>query len=99
VWTKRVWSKYQRHQKRCSRVSAPPTSKATAPSLPFCLFHHHLVHEGGWTYKIIDADTLHFFPPNGGPRLISKRRPFLQPDLNKRLVPEPTRRVQTPCRT
>jgi hypothetical protein len=40
----------------------------------FCTFHHHLVHEGGWTYKIIDAQTLHFYPPDGGPARISKRR-------------------------
>jgi hypothetical protein len=62
--------------------------------------HHHLVHEGGWTYKIIDATTLEFQPPGGGPPLTSKRRPFLQnDDLNKRLQPEPTVRLQTPRRT
>ena len=40
----------------------------------FCTFHHHLQHEGGWTYTIVDADTLHFRPPDGGPIRISKRR-------------------------
>ena len=40
----------------------------------FCTFHHHLVHEGGWTYQIIDHETLHFYPPNGRPVRISKRR-------------------------
>jgi hypothetical protein len=40
----------------------------------FCSFHHHLVHEGGWTYTIIDADTLHFHPPGDGPTRIGKRR-------------------------
>jgi Domain of unknown function (DUF222) len=40
----------------------------------FCTYHHHLQHEGGWTYKIIDAHTLHFQPPGGGPTRISKRR-------------------------
>ncbi|MCW2548721.1 MAG: endonuclease, partial [Mycobacterium sp.] len=40
----------------------------------FCTFHHHLVHEGRWTYKIIDHETLHFYPPDGGPVRISKRR-------------------------
>jgi hypothetical protein len=40
----------------------------------FCEFHHHSVHEGRWTYKIIDATTLHFYPPDGGPLRISKRR-------------------------
>jgi hypothetical protein len=40
----------------------------------FCLFHHHLVHEGGWTYQVADAQTLHFQPPDGGPIRISRRR-------------------------
>ena len=40
----------------------------------FCPFHHVQVHEGGWTYKIIDAETLEFYPPGGGPPLRSKRR-------------------------
>ena len=40
----------------------------------FCPFHHVQVHEGGWTYTIIDADTLEFYPPGGGPPLRSKRR-------------------------
>ena len=40
----------------------------------FCTFHHHLLHEGRWTYKIIDKQTLHFHPPDGGPPKISKRR-------------------------
>jgi hypothetical protein len=65
----------------------------------FCPFHHVQVHEGGWTYKIIDADTLEFYPPGGGPPLRSKRRRFIQPDLNKRLHPEPTVRRETPRRT
>jgi Domain of unknown function (DUF222) len=39
----------------------------------FCTFHHHLQHEGGWTYTIIDKQTLHFHPPDGGPVRISKR--------------------------
>ncbi len=78
-------------------IDGGPTAEQNLDS--FCLFHHHLVHEGGWTYKIIDAGTLKFFPPDGGPALTGKRRAFLQPDLNRRLVPEPTRRIQTPCRT
>ncbi len=65
----------------------------------FCPFHHVQVHEGGWTYQIIDADTLKFFPPAGGPALISKRRNFLDQNLNRRLHPEPTVRTQTPRRT
>ena len=65
----------------------------------FCPFHHVQVHEGGWTYTIIDADTLEFYPPGGGPPLRSKRRRFIQPDLNKRLHPEPTVRIETPRRT
>ena len=65
----------------------------------FCPFHHVQVHEGGWTYQIIDAETLKFFPPGGGPALISKRRNFLNLDLNRRLKPEPTIRRQTPRRT
>jgi hypothetical protein len=65
----------------------------------FCPFHHVQVHEGGWTYKIIDAETLEFYPPGGGPPLRSKRRGLLQPDLNKRLHPESTVRRETPCRT
>jgi hypothetical protein len=40
----------------------------------FCVFHHHLVHEGGWTYTVIDHEILHFHPPGGGPTRISKRR-------------------------
>lgn len=78
-------------------IDGGPTTEQNLDS--FCLFHHHLVHEGGWTYKIIDADTLHFFPPNGGPQLVSKRRPFLQLDLDRRLHPEPNVRIETPCRT
>ena len=65
----------------------------------FCIFHHHQVHEGGWTYTIIDSQTLHFYPPGGGPPLIGKRRPLLGQDLNKRLHPEPTVRVDRPQRT
>jgi uncharacterized protein DUF222 len=74
-----------------------PTAEHNLDS--FCIFHHHQVHEGGWNYKIIDAETLEFFPPGGGPPLRSKRRGFLQPDLNKRLHPEPTVRRETPRRT
>ncbi len=65
----------------------------------FCLFHHHQVHEGGWTYTIVDESTLEFHPPGGGPTITSKRRNFLNQDLNKRLHPEPTVRIQTPRRT
>src|SRR4051794_18288657 len=65
----------------------------------FCPFHHVQVHEGGWTYTIIDAETLEFYPPGGGPPLRSKRRRFIQPDLNKRLHPEPTVRIEKPRRT
>ena len=37
-----------------------PTAEHNLDS--FCLFHHHQVHEGGWAYKIIDADTLDVLP-------------------------------------
>ncbi len=74
-----------------------PTAEHNLDS--FCIFHHHQVHEGGWTYTIIDAETLEFHPPGGGPPLRSKRRRFIQPDLNKRLNPEPTVRRETPRRT
>lgn len=65
----------------------------------YCVFHHHQLHEGGWTYKLIGTDTLEFHPPGGGPPIRSKRRPFLQQDLNQRLNPEPSVRRQTPRRT
>jgi hypothetical protein len=82
---------------RTHHIDGGPTAEHNLDSL--CIFHHVQVHEGGWTYRIIDNETLEFFPPNGGPPIISKRKPFLQPDLNKRLRPEPTVRTQTPRRT
>ncbi len=78
-------------------IDGGPTTEQNLDS--YCLFHHHLVHEGGWTYTIIDTNTLKFFPPDGGPPLTSKRRPFLQPDLNQRLHPEPAVHIETPSRT
>jgi hypothetical protein len=78
-------------------IDGGPTTEKNLDS--FCLFHHHLVHEGGWTYQIIDKDTLKFFPPNGGPPLTSKRKPFLAQDLDRRLHPEPAVRIETPRRT
>ncbi len=78
-------------------IDGGPTTEKNLDS--FCLFHHHLVHEGGWTYKIIDADTLLFSPPDGRPQIISKRKGFLQPNLNKRLQPRPTTHFETPSRT
>ncbi len=65
----------------------------------FCIFHHHLLHEGGWTYKIIDSMTIHLFPPGGGPPLVGKRRPLLGQTLDQRLHPEPTVRAESPRRT
>ena len=41
-----------------------------------CLFHHHLVHEGGWTMTI-DTDkhrTPWFHPPDGGPPQPGQRK-------------------------
>jgi hypothetical protein len=51
----------------------------------------------GWTYTVIDQATLAFYPPDSRPPIIGKRRPFLQPDLNRRLHPESTIRIQTPA--
>ena len=70
------------HHRR-HRIDGGPTAEHNLDS--FCLFHHHQVHEGGWTYKIIDSTTLEFYPPGGGPPIISKRRPL-----------PPTRPQQTP---
>jgi hypothetical protein len=84
------------HHRR-HHLDGGPTAEHNLDS--FCLFHHHQVHEGGWTYTTIDATTLEFHPPGGGPPLLSKRRNFLNQDLNKRLKPEPTVRIETPCRT
>ena len=44
-----------------------------------CVFHHHLVHEGGWAMTIGDdpARTPWFQPPNGKPALKGQRRPLL----------------------
>ncbi len=78
-------------------IDGGPTTEQNLDS--YCLFHHHLVHEGGWTYTIIDTNTLKFFPPDGGPPLTSKRRPFLARDLNQRLHPEPAVHIETPHRT
>ncbi|HEX4427635.1 MAG TPA: DUF222 domain-containing protein, partial [Frankiaceae bacterium] len=79
-------------------IDGGPTTEQNLDS--FCLFHHHQVHEGGWTYRIIDTDTLAFQPPDDRPPILSKRKPFLQQqDLNKRLHPEPTVRIETPHRT
>ena len=64
-----------------------------------CVFHHHQVHEGGWTYKIIDADTLEFYPPAGGPPIPSKRRRLLNQNLTGRLNPDPILRINKPRRT
>ncbi len=65
----------------------------------FCPFHHHQVHEGGWTYTVIDADTLEFHPPAGGPPIRSTRRRLLDQNLTKRLNPQPTPRINKPRRT
>jgi hypothetical protein len=78
-------------------IDGGPTEEANLDSL--CVFHHHLVHEGGWTYTIIDNDTLEFSPPAGGPPLRSKRRNFLAQNLNQRLHPQPTVRIESPRRT
>ncbi len=64
-----------------------------------CVFHHHLVHEGGWTYTIIDTDTLEFQPPDGRPPIRSKRRNLLNQDLNTQLNPRPTVHINQPRRT
>jgi hypothetical protein len=37
-----------------------------------CHFHHHLMHEGGWT-TTGTADNLHFHPPNGAPPRAAER--------------------------
>jgi Domain of unknown function (DUF222) len=76
-------------------IDGGPTSEKNLDS--FCLFHHHLVHEGGWTYQIIDTDTLKFFPPGDRPPITSKRKPFLAQDLDRRLHPEPTIRIEHPA--
>ncbi len=82
---------------RKHHIDGGPTAEHNLDS--FCPFHHHQVHEGGWTYTITDAHTLEFCPPGGGPALIGKRRPFLQHDLNSQLNPEPTVRIPRPRRT
>ncbi len=82
---------------RTHHIDGGPTKEKNLDS--YCTFHHHLVHEGGWTYTIIDATTLHFFPPNGGPHLVGKRRPLLGQTLDQRLKPEPTVRRDPPRRT
>ena len=83
---------------RQHRIDGGPTAEHNLDL--FCPFHHHLVHEGGWTYQIIDATTLIFHPPGGKTPITSKRRPLLQDDdLNKRLQPAPTVRIDTPRRT
>jgi hypothetical protein len=82
---------------RIHHIDGGPTAEHNLDS--FCSFHHHCVHEGGWTYKIIDAETLEFSPPAGGPPRTSKRRSLLEQDLNRRLHPEPTVRRETPRRT
>ena len=82
---------------RWHHIDGGPTAEHNLDS--FCLFHHHQVHEGGWTYTIIGANSLEFSPPGGGPPLRSKRRRFIRTDLNKRLHPEPTVRIETPRRT
>jgi hypothetical protein len=78
-------------------IDGGPTAEHNLDS--FCIFHHHQVHEGGWTYKITGPDTLEFFPPGGGPTLTGKRRNLLNQNLNHRLHPEPTVRRETPRRT
>ena len=46
-----------------------------------CVFHHHLVHEGGWTISLgDDADrTPWFHPPDDRPGLQGKRRTLIHP--------------------
>ena len=66
-------------------IDGGPTAEHNLDSL--CVFHHVQVHEGGWTYRIIDNETLEFFPPGGGPPIISKRKPFFQPDLYQTAPP------------
>jgi hypothetical protein len=46
-------------------IDGGPTEQKNLDS--FCPFHHHLVHEGGWSYRILDATTLQFTPPDGRP--------------------------------
>ena len=82
---------------RKHHIDGGPTTEHNLDS--FCSFHHHQVHEGGWTYQIVDATTLKFFPPRDGPVLTSKRRPLLDQNLNRRLHPHPTVRIQRPHRT
>ncbi len=88
---------YRDAHHRVHHIDGGPTAEHNLEL--YCPFHHHCVHEGGWTYQLIDDKTLRFYPPGGGPPLIGKRRPLLGQDLTKRLHPEPTVHLQTPRRT
>ena len=78
-------------------IDGGPTAEYNLDS--FCVFDHHQIHEGGWTYTIIDTETLTFHPPAGGPPHAPKRRPLLHQNLTTRLHPEPTVHPETPRRT
>ncbi len=82
---------------RKHHIDGGPTAEHNLDS--FCPFHHHQLHEGGWTYTITDTDTLQFHPPGGGPPITGKRRQFLEQDLNKRLQPHPTVHIHPVQRT
>ena len=57
---------------RDHHIDGGPTAEHNLDS--FCLFHHVQVHEGGWTYVIVDEQTLDFYPPDGRPPIRSKRK-------------------------
>jgi hypothetical protein len=55
----------------------------------FCPFHHHLVHEGGWSYHIIDKTTLAFQPPDGRPRSSANADPSSTRTSTGGCIPNP----------
>jgi hypothetical protein len=59
-----------------------------------CRFHHHLVHEGGWTLWRDEATgALHLIDPDGHPRPIGQhgeKQPVLHPERSTTVRPPPT---------
>ncbi len=61
-----------------------------------CVFHHHLVHEGGWTMTVDDdaERTPWFHPPDGRPSIKGQRRPIVTASF----VKDKTKVGGVPCR-
>ena len=77
---------------RIHHIDGGPTAEHNLDS--FCVFHHHQVHEGGWTYEIIDA---------GHPRVLPTRRRPPNPQQTPQLPrpgpqPAPAPRTHHPPR-